>query len=89
MLAMALFLERYLKQSLSGDDWHKIEVKWLCMWKEKLGQPQCFPTQVMKAYCLILDITSKHLDLAMDWECWPVDEYDNFAVMQVFDEIPE
>jgi hypothetical protein len=55
MLTMALFLERYLKQSLSDDDRQKIEAKWLCMWKEKLGQPQRSPTQVMKAYCSTLD----------------------------------
>jgi hypothetical protein len=89
MLAMALLLERYLKQSLSDDDRQKIEAKWLCMWKEKLGQPQRSPTQVMKAYCSTLNITLEHLDLVMDWECWPVDEYGNFAVMQGFNEFPK
>ena len=33
----------------------------------------------MKAYCDDLDITSGHLDLAMDWDCWPEDEYGDYG----------
>jgi hypothetical protein len=44
-----------------------------------LGQPQRSPTQVMKAYCADLDISSGHLAMAMDWDCWPVDEYGEFT----------
>jgi hypothetical protein len=33
----------------------------------------------MKAYCSDLDISLGHLDLAMDWDCWPEDEYGDFT----------
>jgi hypothetical protein len=85
MLAMAIYLDKYIKQSLSEEDKRKIESSWLCMWKEKLGQPQQSPTQVMKAYCMDLDISLDHLVLAMDWDCWPVDECSNFASIQGLD----
>ena len=76
MLAIAMFLDKYVKQSLSDDVHRTIESTWVARWKEKLGQPQRSPTQVMKAYCDDLDISPGHLDLAMDWDCWPVNEYD-------------
>jgi len=79
MLAIALFLNKYIKMSLTDDTRRTIESTWIARWKEKLGQPQRSPTQVMKAYCNDLDITSGHLDLAMDWECWPEDEYGDFS----------
>jgi hypothetical protein len=79
MLAMALFVAKYTKQSLSNEDRRKIETDWLGMWKDKLAQPQRLPSQVMKAYCSDMDITSDHLDRAMDWECWPVDTYGDFV----------
>jgi hypothetical protein len=89
MLAMALFLEKYITHSLSNNDWCKIESNWLCMWKDKLAQPQRSPTQVLKAYCTALDITTDHLDLAMDWKCWPVDTHGDFAATQGIDGISE
>jgi hypothetical protein len=89
MLAMALFVEKYIKQSLSNKDWRKIESDWIEMWKNKLVQPQRLLSQVMKAYCLDLDITSDHLDRAMDWDCWPVDTYGDFAGTQGVDGTPE
>jgi hypothetical protein len=89
MLAMALFLDKYVKHSLSEDDRHKIESHWVSMWKEKLGQPQCSPLQVMKVYCANLEILLGHLDLAMDWDCWPVDEFGDFIITQGLDGIPE
>jgi hypothetical protein len=79
MLAIALFLDKYVKQSLSDDVRRTIELTWVSRWKEKLGQPQRSPSQVMKAYCDNLDISPGHLDLAMDWDCWPVDEYGDFT----------
>jgi hypothetical protein len=79
MLAIALFLDKYVKHSLSDDVRHTIESTWVARWKEKLGQPQRSPSQVMKAYCDNLDISPGHLDLAMDWDCWPVDEYGDFT----------
>jgi hypothetical protein len=79
MLAIALFLDKYVKHSLSDNVRRTIESTWVSRWKEKLGQPQRSPSQVMKAYCDNLDISPGHLDLAMDWDCWPVDEYGDFT----------
>jgi hypothetical protein len=78
MLAIALFLDKH-KKTLTDDSRRTIESTWVARFKEKLGQPQRSPTQVMKAYCDDLDITSGHLDLAMDWDCWPEDEYGDFS----------
>jgi len=78
MLAIALFLDKY-KKTLPEDSRRTIESTWVAQFKEKLGQPQPSPTQVMKAYCDDLDITSGRLDLAMDWACWPEDEYGDFT----------
>ncbi len=78
MLTIALFMDKYIKHSLSDDDPRRIGLNWVDRWKEQLGQPQRSPTQVMKAYCADLDICLGHLDLAMDWDCWPVDEYGKF-----------
>ena len=78
MLAIALFLDKY-KKTLPDDSRRTIESTWVARFKERLGQPQRSPTQVMKAYCEDLDITAGHLDLAMDWDCWPEDEYGAFT----------
>ena len=78
MLAIALFLDKH-KKTLTEDSRRAIESTWVARFKEKLGQPQRSPTQVMKAYCEDLDITSGHLDLAMDWDCWPEDDYGDFT----------
>jgi hypothetical protein len=79
MLAIALFLDKHVKHSLSDKDRCRIELNWVDSWKKQLGQPQRSPSQVMKAYCADMDISLGHLDLAMDWECWPVDEYGDFT----------
>ena len=79
MLVIGLFLNKYIKTSLTDNTHRTIESTWVARWKEKLGQPQRSPTQVMKAYCDDLDITSGHLNLAMDWECWSEDEYGDFS----------
>ena len=78
MLAIALFLDKH-KKTLTEDSRRAIESTWVARFKEKLGQPQRSPTQVMKAYCSDLDISLGHLDLAMDWDCWPEDEYGDFT----------
>ena len=78
MLAMALFLDKYVRQSLSDEDKHKVELAWLRKHKDKLGLPQHPPSQVMKAYCADLDILSDLLNRTMDWDCWPVDESGDF-----------
>ena len=36
------------------------------------GTPSCTPRQVMKTYCKYANITPDSLDLAMEWDCWPV-----------------
>ena len=79
MLVIDLFLDKYIKHSLADNVRCTIESTWVDRWKKKLGQPQRSPTQVMKAYCNDLEISPSHLDLAMDWDCWPVDEYGNFT----------
>jgi hypothetical protein len=66
MLAMAIFLEKYVKQSISDEDKRKIESNWVRRWKDELGEPQRSPRQVMKAYCADLDISPDHLDRVMD-----------------------
>jgi hypothetical protein len=78
MLAITLFLDKHVKHSLSDNDRPRIESNWVDRWKKQLGQPQRSSTQVIKAYCANMDISLGHLDLAMDWECWPVDEYGDF-----------
>jgi hypothetical protein len=85
MLAMAIFLDKYVKQSLSDKDKRKIESTWLRRWKDELGEPQRLPRQVMKAYCADIDMSLDHFDRAMDWDCWPVDERRNFASTQGLD----
>jgi hypothetical protein len=45
----------------------------------EVGPTSTISLSVMKAYCDDLDITSGHLDLAMDWECWPEDKYGDFS----------
>jgi hypothetical protein len=76
MLAMALFVDRYAKASLTESDHSDIETKWLARWKERLGLPARTPRQVMRAYCNTMNITPDTLDMAMDWDCWPEDDGD-------------
>jgi hypothetical protein len=81
MLAMALFLDKYVRQSLSDEDNRKVELAWLrSMHKDKLGLSQHPPSQVMKAYCTDLDISLDILDHAMDWDRWPLDESGDFLM---------
>jgi hypothetical protein len=72
MLAIALFINCYTKKEMSKSERSDLEHKWLGQWKEKLGMPARTPCQVMKTYCDMNNITPEFLDLAMDWECWPV-----------------
>jgi hypothetical protein len=71
MLAMALFLERYVKKSMSQADQDIIEAAWLQRWKERLGNPSRMPRKVMKTYLEYMDISPEMLDTQMDWESWP------------------
>jgi hypothetical protein len=80
MLAMALFLDKYVQQSLSVEDKKTVESTWVRKHKDRLGLPQRPPSQVMKAYCADLDISTDILDRAMDWDCWPLDEGGDFLM---------
>jgi hypothetical protein len=71
MLAIALYIDRYTKD-LTDATRANIESKWLGRWKDKLGQPARTPHQVMKTYCENFNISTNHLDQAMDWDCWPL-----------------
>ena len=74
MLAMVLFLDKYISKTMSQADRDKIETAWLKQWKEKLGNPSRMPHKVMRAYLEYMDISSKTLITQMDWEYWPVDD---------------
>ena len=70
MLAIALYIDRYIKDS-SDQDRSAIESRWVEKWNAKLGQPARTPRQIMRTYCDNYNITPDNLDRAMDWECWP------------------
>jgi hypothetical protein len=57
MLATAICLERYMKHDLSHSVRDAIEKDWLERWKERLGNPDGTPRQVMRAYVEDLNIT--------------------------------
>jgi hypothetical protein len=69
MLAMALFLEKYVKVSMTPTTCNRIEATWLQRWKETFGKPRCLPHKILKAYLDLLDILADMLDNQMDWEC--------------------
>jgi hypothetical protein len=71
MLAVALFVDRYIKTDLSEPQHQSIEEKWLARWKDRIGSPTWLPHQVMRTYCKNYNITPNNLDLALNWECWP------------------
>jgi hypothetical protein len=71
MLAIALFVERH-KDQMS-------EAEKSSHWRDKLGQSNRTPRQVMRAYCNKLDITAEHLIAAMDWDCWLASDDNAFA----------
>jgi hypothetical protein len=74
MLAMALFLENYVKKNMSHVDRDKIKAAWLQQWKDRRGNPSCLPRKVMKAYLEYMDVSTEVLDNQMDWDCWPEDD---------------
>ena len=71
---MVLFLDKYVKHSMTSTDRDKLEAAWLEHWKEKLGNPSRMPRKVMQTYLEFMDISSDILDMQMEWECWPVDD---------------
>jgi hypothetical protein len=74
MLAMALFLEKYVRKNMSHVDRDKVEAAWLQRWKDRLRNPSRLPHKVMKAYLEYMDISMEVLDNQMDWDCWPGDD---------------
>jgi hypothetical protein len=74
MLAMVLFLEKYVKVSMTPSTCNRIEAAWLQHWKETLGNPRRLPRKVLRAYLNLLYISADMLDNQIDWECWPVDD---------------
>jgi hypothetical protein len=72
MLAMALFLERYIKSTMTAVEKDKLESAWLKRWQERLGNPTRLPRKVMMAYLEDMDITPEVLDEQMEWDCWPM-----------------
>jgi hypothetical protein len=66
MLATAICLERYMKKDLSSTLRDAIEQEWLAKWKDRLGNPNSTPRQVMRTYVESLDITVAGLDEEMD-----------------------
>jgi hypothetical protein len=73
MLAVALFVDKYIKGDLSDGQRSKIEQDWLTHWKEELGRPGQTPSQVMQTYCETYNISPEDVGNAMDWDCWPED----------------
>jgi hypothetical protein len=67
---MALFLEKYVRVSMTPTTCDRIEAAWLQWWKETLENPHRFPCKLLKAYLDLLDILADMLDNQMDWECW-------------------
>jgi hypothetical protein len=87
MLAMVLFLEKYVKVSMTPSTPDMIEVAWLQHWKETLGNPRQHPRKILQAYLDSLDISADMLEDQMDWECWPVDDtFEDFG-QDVDDEV--
>jgi hypothetical protein len=74
MLAMALFLKKYVKKNMSHADRGKIEAAWHQRWKDRLGNPSRLPCKLMKAYLEYMDISTEVLDNQMDWDYWPADD---------------
>ena len=79
MLAMALFLDRYIKSSMTSAEKDKLESAWLQRWQECLGNPSRLPRKVMMTYLEEMDITPDVLDEQMEWDCWPMgDDVETF-----------
>jgi hypothetical protein len=72
MLAIALFLEKYVKVLTTPSTCNRIKAAWLQHWKDTLGNPRRLPCKVLRAYLNSLYILADMLDDQMDWECWPV-----------------
>ncbi len=67
MLATTICLKCYMKKDISSTSRDAIKKDWLAKLKERLGNPNITPQQVMHAYIDKLDIMVAHLNDAMDW----------------------
>ncbi len=74
MLATAICLERYMKNDLSSAVCNTIKRDWVARWKERLGNPDVTPRQMMRTYVQDLDISVAALDEEMDWNVWADDD---------------
>jgi hypothetical protein len=74
LLAQAIFINKYMKHSLTDIARGKLEEAWLQRWKEKLGHPNRTPGKVLRAYLDNLDMSIDDLDHQMCWDCWPSDD---------------
>jgi hypothetical protein len=74
MLATAICLKRYMKNDLSSTVRDTIERNWVVCWKERLGNPDVTPCQMMRTYVRDLDILVAALDEEMDWNVWADDD---------------
>jgi hypothetical protein len=68
MLAIALYIDRYTKD-IYATNCSTIESCWLDKYMAKLGQPGRTPRQIMRTFCDNYNITTDHLDQALDWDC--------------------
>jgi hypothetical protein len=62
-----------MKHDLSPSVRDAIENDWVSRWKDRLGNPDGTPRQIMRAYVEDLDISVARLDDEMDWSCWSND----------------
>ena len=74
LLAQAIFINKYMKHSLTDIARGKLEEAWLQRWKEKLGHPNRTPGKVLRAYLDNMDMPIDDLDHQMCWDCWPSDD---------------
>ena len=74
LLAQAIFLNKYMKHSLTDIARGKLEEAWLKRWKKQLGHPSRPPGMVLRAFLDTMDMSIDELDHQMCWDCWPLDD---------------
>ena len=71
MLAMAISLQRYMRNQISAEMMTQIETAWLNKHRERLQQPDTrTPRQVLRAYADDNDLTMADIDNQLDWNTW-------------------
>jgi hypothetical protein len=71
LLAQAIFLNKYMKHSLTDLARGKLEEAWLKHWRDKLGHPNQTPGKVLRTYLDTMDISIDELDHQMCWDAGP------------------